>query len=171
MDTVAILAVVLVIGALIVKFSRRGQAERIGERLVFRYSLFVRYLGPIVLVGSAGLAVIAYRRDQINSLSDYLGMIAWFFFVIVSAVYFARAQVVLAGDRITKFSLVGSTSISYDDVKEITIYHSTGNPMAAMTRVRGDGTIRYDAMFSGYNELLEETIHRCKNATVVEKAK
>jgi len=168
-----IASVFLIIFALSARKKSHEETRRINT---YRYSLLLKIflvLGTIILIVLIAFTIPPDLKQISNELNWQVigGGILIFILNPLICFYFIYTKIFLLDDKIIKITPFNKKSIEYKDVKKIVLYHSSGNPGAAMARIYSDKKITFEAFIDGFDELISEVMDKCTNAVVIEKQK
>ena len=171
--TVALLALVLAVVGIAVALARRDEPaiHGQGDRGTYEYAKSIQWLVAVPTVCFPILTTVAFLSGRLNGMKEVAELLAFAVFGLLLLIAFSRTRFVLTETSITEIAPWQKTELPLSEIRKIVIYHSSGNPAAAMTRVRGRRTITLTAMLAGYEGLVGELRSLCKHAEVIEKQK
>lgn len=169
MQTLVVLAVVMGITTALFNLSRSRDTRRSVEDGVFRFPALIVWATFFAIVGFVGSVAYAASKSGGISFDQLIKVGSLLLIAYAIWLYFFRTTVIVTDHSVVKVTPYWRKEIEFSEVREVTVYGSEGNPIAAMTKLKGDQTITIESMLEDYDRLISLVRVRCKNAKTLDR--
>lgn len=185
LEKIIILAIVFVVSSTMIYFVRNAkpkedQVDPLNR--IYRLHFVFRWLpvAALAIIGSILVYDITFdvgaSEDFKNGLysKEVFEWIGIFMAIVIVWFYLGHLKVYFDGNNLVRKTMFGTKKIPIDRIYKIVEHPSSGNPIAAMTKVyaRTGGKrrrIKVEALIDGYDTLIAEISYRAPQAKYIEK--